>query len=156
LSDTFIAVAGLFTADDPQVYVRAAVEFAKDTLDEIHQSETDLRVLIAITVGGPLLCGLTGTTQHTFVASGVAIEEAISLTELSSPNKILVSPGAKELLPGIEFDSTGDSSLGYFLRYTHRVEPLTELLAQLPEVESDRPRWNGDFFRELPEIDDMV
>jgi hypothetical protein len=43
LSDTFIAVGGLFSDDDPKVYAQAAVAFAKDCLDEIQQSRSNGR-----------------------------------------------------------------------------------------------------------------
>jgi hypothetical protein len=117
LSDTFIAVAGLFSADDPQVYAQTAVEFAKDVLSEIQTTETELRVLIGIAVGGPLLCGLAGTTGGIFNASGAAIEDAISLAEVSAPNKVLVSGSAKELLTEVDFDPGGDPIRGYFVRF---------------------------------------
>jgi class 3 adenylate cyclase len=117
LSDTFIAVAGLFSADEPKVYAHAALEFAKDVLDEIQGTETELRVLIGITVGGPLLCGLAGTTNNIFTASGSAVEEAVALTELSAPNKVLVSAATKELLLNVDFDPGGDPTRGYFVRF---------------------------------------
>jgi PAS domain-containing protein len=116
LTDSFIAVAGLFSADDPRTYANASLDFAKDVLEEVQTNEPELKVLIGITVGGPLLCGLTGSIEQTFVASGEAIEEAVSLAELSGPNKVLVSAATKDLLPDVEFEPGGDATRGYCVR----------------------------------------
>jgi PAS domain-containing protein len=153
-SDTFVAVGGLFSADDPKVYAQAALDFSKDVLEEIQQNESELRVLIGITVGGPLLCGIAGTTQNTFIASGEEIEDAISLAELSSPNKILVSPSTKDLLPDVEFDPGGDPTRGYFVHMAvaeggaKRMEVIqlgSQMASNLQDEESRL---------ELPAIDD--
>jgi class 3 adenylate cyclase len=116
LSDTFIAVAGLFSADDPKVYAKAAVEWAKDVLEGVQRTEPELRLQIGITVGGPLVCGLAGTTHSIFTATGAAIDDAVSLAEVSTPNRILVSAAAKELLADVEFEGGADPTRASFVR----------------------------------------
>jgi PAS domain-containing protein len=156
LTDTFIAVAGLFSADDPQTYATAALGFATDVLEDVQASEAELRVLISITVGGPLLCGLTGSTEeHTFVAFGAAIEEAVALTELSAPNKILISGPTKDLLPEVEFEPGGDAARGYFVRFSpgelqrKHSETAVPLAGQIPLSMAD-----DDSQLDLPEINE--
>jgi class 3 adenylate cyclase len=124
-ADTFIAAGGLFSADDPAVYAQAAVAFAKNVLDFVErrvakEGEAEFRVQIGIALGGPLLCGLTGLEEKSFVAAGAVIEEALSLAEVAPPNKIIVSLAAKGAMKDEEFDpgpALIDGAPSFFLKF---------------------------------------
>jgi class 3 adenylate cyclase len=110
ISDTFIAAAGLFTADDPKVHATAALELAQVAFTEAqHLSQStglDLRVQIGIAAGGPLLCGLVGDTVKSFTATGTVVEDAMTFADLSLPGHVLTHVIVKDLLPEFQF-STG-------------------------------------------------
>jgi PAS domain S-box-containing protein len=116
LPEVFTAIAGLFSGDAATSFAHASVEFAKDALTDICVNETEMRVSVGISVGGPLLCGLSGTEPQRFMASGRAIEDALALSELSSANRILVSVAVKNMLEDVEFDTGGDTSRGFFVK----------------------------------------
>lgn len=111
VGDVFLAVSGLFIADEPKVKAQAAVQFACDAVDEalrMNDPDSDenlhIKVQVGIATGGPLLCGLSGDEVQTFDASGKVIEEAMYLADLSYPNHALCCERTKEVLPNTEFD----------------------------------------------------
>jgi hypothetical protein len=117
LPEVFTVIAGLFSGDDPTLFAHSAVEFAKEAVGDVFMNETEVKVLVGISAGGPLLCGLSGTEPQRFIASGQPIEDALTLSELSSPNKILVSGAARTMLEDVEFETGGDASRGFFVKF---------------------------------------
>jgi hypothetical protein len=140
-ADTFVAVAGLFSGDEMKAYAQLAIDFAKDVLLEMRAGDFEFRLLIGVAVGGPVICGLAGATEQAFVASGKMIEDAVSFAEMSSPNKILVSPQVRKLATETEIDPGGDDTKGYFVHIAIQDAPrnsdelvFTSLLS-LPAVD---------------------
>jgi hypothetical protein len=61
-ADTFVVIAGLFSAESPPFYAQLPLDFARDVIESMQGGE--IRVPVGVAVGGPVLCVLAGDNRH--------------------------------------------------------------------------------------------
>jgi len=102
IGDIAFFIGGLFNNDDPSEHAVAGINYAleaKSILNNlISKDKVKERFFVSVLTGGPLLCGLVGSTQLTFEISGSLIDDAADLAEFAPIDTIIVSQATREAI----------------------------------------------------------